>query len=389
MKRFPDQIAANLRYWTARVRPLPETAFASLDPERENLARAVAYGLEQPETWKAAAQLAQRLMAYVEHRGLWRRWVPLFEQALGVCAEDDWEMRGRLACRLGFLYRLDRQLARALELHQRALTCAQHTGDLSEQGMAHLGLADEYWLMKQYAQAIAQAQCARELFTRAGETGPRLRAVFNLLGLCTLEQGKAQDAERHFRAALSPQYGPDLPRKRGQSLINLAHALRVLKRFAEAHPVLEEALALLANTNNVMLWHQAQLALGHLHFAQEDWQAAEAAFLALDSRYLQQFGHLSLLASKANNLGNVYLQQRAYPSAAEHLQHAARCFRELEDEVNLGNTLGDLGEAIWHFGDFAQARFFWEEARTLLEKYPQNAWAQKRAREVREQLARK
>jgi len=382
MMRFRDSIAANLRYWHARVRPLQDREYVTLDPDREGLARAVAYGLNLLETWEAAARLELALMDYIESRGLWRNWIPLFARALDACPPDNLLLHGKLACRLGFLYRLDGQLEPALVLHQQAAADAEQVGDLAEKSMAHLGIADEYFLMKNYTPAERHARAALEVFTQAGETGPRLRAAFNLLGMNAQERGAYLEAEKYYREALAEPHGADPPRKRGQVLMNLAYPLRDLGRYPEARAVLEEALTLLLQTKSTLLWNQAQLALGTIHFAQQAWDAAEAAFRALDTRYLQRFGHTLLLAQQANNLGNVYLKQHAYPAAAEQLAYAAQLFRELGDDVNLGNTLGDLGEACLRQGDAAQARQLWEESLALLTKYPQNAWARKRYQDV-------
>lgn len=380
--RFLERVGENLAFWTATVRALQDPDYAMLDAERENLENALVFGLSQTSTWEAAVHLEMALMDYLESRGLWHPWAPWLARALEACPVDQPAWRGKLACRLGFFYRLDGQFAAALALHQEARQIAEAREDLAEAGWATLGMADEYFYLRDLSESERNARTALTAFEAAGVTGPRVRAAYSLLGMIAAERGAYAQAEEAYREALAPQHGADPVRKRVQNLINRTIALRYGGHLAEARVCLAEIFALLPQITSPLMRMEAQNLAGFVYFAEQAWEAAEAAFRAMDTGYLQRFGHTSLLAAQANNLGNVYLKRQTFGAAVEQLAYAAGLFREEGDEINLGNTLGDWGEACLGLGTPARARALWEEALAVLEKYPEHGWANQRRQEI-------
>ncbi|NUM47506.1 MAG: tetratricopeptide repeat protein [Anaerolineales bacterium] len=380
--RFLKIMAANLTYWTTVVRAHEEPAYSQLDPERENLRQGVAFGLAHPDTWEAAVQLLMALMDYLESRGGWHTWSPWLEKALATCPAEQPHWRGKLACRLGFFYRLDGRYTEALALHREACQIAEGIGDHAEVGWATLGMADEYYYLHDQVEAEHHARSALRAFEAAGVTGPRVRAAYSLLGMLATERGEYAQAEVAYQEALSPAWGADPVRKRVQNLMNRTIALRYAGRLAEAHTCIEEIFALLPKISSALMQMEAQNLAGFVYFAEQDWAAAEQAFRAMDAGYLRRFGHVSLLAEQANNLGNVALKYQAFGAAAEQLAYAAGLFRELKDDINLGNTLGDWGTACLGLGNPAQACALWGEALAVLQKYPDHAWASHRRQAI-------
>ncbi|GAB4580223.1 MAG: hypothetical protein Fur0022_29620 [Anaerolineales bacterium] len=376
--RFLKIMAANLTYWTTVVRALEEPAYSQLDPERENLRQGVAFGLEHPDTWEAAVQLLMALMDYLESRGGWHSWSPWLEKALATCPADQPHWRGKLACRLGFFYRLDGRYSEALALHREARQIAEGVGDHAEVGWATLGMADEYYYLHDQVEAEHHARTALRAFEAAGVTGPRVRAAYSLLGMLATERGEYAQAEMAYQEALSPAWGADPVRKRVQNLMNRTIALYYGGQLTETHVYLAEIFALLSQVTSPLMRMDAQNLVGAVYFAEHAWAEAEAAFRAIDTGYLLRFGHTPLLAEQANNLGNVALKHQAFGAAVEQLAYAAGLFRDLNDDINLGNTLGDWGEACLGLGDPAQACALWAEALAVLQKYPDHAWASRR-----------
>ena len=384
---FQESLIANLAFWQARLKGLPETQFHTLDPESQNLSRAVAYGLGIAPAQEPSVNLALTLMEYVESRGIWRAWIPLFERALSLAAVAS-PLQGRLACRLGFLYRLDERLLPALDLHRQALHLAEARDDRFEEARAHLGLADEYYLLHQYVQAETHTQAGLDHLKAIEGNDPWKRAAHNLLGMIAHTRGEYAAAATHYRAALEAWPPGEYPRKQAQTLTNLANTLRDGGRPAEALAALELAIALLQQTGSRLPLAIAQLTLGTVFFSQGDFARALAAFLGVDNHFLTRFGYRFPQALLANNIGNVYLEQGAYPAAEEQLAYAVQLWREVGDEVNLANTLGDLGEACYQQGFPERAAPFWEEALALLARHPENAWARKRYHAILAQTKR-
>jgi len=378
--QFQDSLVANLAFWQARVQGLPESQFAILDPETQNLFRAVEFGLELAPARDAALQLVLHLIDYVEWRGLWRAWIPVFERARALFSETH-PLWGQLACRLGFLYRLDGQVQAALARHQEALRFAKAAGDTRETALAALGLADEYYLLYQYEQAEANAQAGIAGLLIHGETTLQVRAAYNLRGMIAHARGAYEEAAAHYKTALAAWPSENAPNKQAQILTNYANSLRELGRSAEAHTALTQAVALLEARDSRLPLVYAQLALGMVHFSQGDYPGALTVFATIDQAFLRRFGYLQPLAHTLNNLGNARLALKQYVTAAEYLMSAAQVWRVQEEQVQLANTLGDLGEACFHQGLTDQAGLHWEEALALLAahlvEHPEDAWARR------------
>lgn len=381
---FRASVLANLEYWRKRVAGVDERQFQTLDPEWQNLVRAVEYGLALPAAWEAAGRLALALVDYIESRGVWRAWIPLLERMLAAPPPASQRLQGRLACRLGFLYRLDGQWSPARKMHQQALAWAEAAGDRVEAALAHLGLADEYYHLHQYIEAEEHARAAVEALRQSGpQMESALRAGFNLLGMLAHARGRFSEAVAHYRDALVSWPSAHQPRKKAQTLTNLANTLCEMHRQEEALAALQEATDLLKETGSLLPLAYSQISLGVVYFRQRDFSAALGAFRAVDTSFLARYGYAFPQALLANNLGNVFLEQGNFPEADEYLQHASALWRELGDEINLANTLGDLGTLRLRQGQPGQAHSYWDEALSLLDKYPTNAWAQQRQQAIR------
>ena len=383
--QFQHSLSANLAFWTARVQGLQESQFHTLDPEAQNLTRAVSFGLKLASTREVSVQLILTLMDYIEWRGIWRVWIPLFERAriLFPATHPLW---GRLICRLGFLYRLNGQISPALEMHQEALAFAKSTGDEREEALAALGVADEYYLFHRYAEAEAYAQAGMAALLTNGETGSQLRAAYNLLGMISHARGAYTEAAAYYETALENWPQAKAFYKQAQTLTNYANTLRELGRSAEAITTLSQASVLLQESDSRFPLVFNQLTLGTVYFSIGDYGAALTAFKTIDLAFLRRYGYLSPQASVLNNLGNVYLALKQYAAAEEYLADAVEVWRTAGETVNLANTLGDLGEACFHQGFMAQANLHWNEALGMLaqhlSQHPEDAWAKRLERGI-------
>ena len=55
---FVQSVSAGLVYWQSRTRKLDDAQIGRLEGERQNLYRAVQFGLALPETWQETAEVA-------------------------------------------------------------------------------------------------------------------------------------------------------------------------------------------------------------------------------------------------------------------------------------------------------------------------------------------
>jgi len=104
--QFVQSVAGNLAYWQTRTEAATERHFGDLDFDRQNLYRAVQFGLALPQTRQLTVKLILRLFDFVEHRSYWREWLPVLEKARVSCAEDP-ALECRLLNQLGYFRRLN------------------------------------------------------------------------------------------------------------------------------------------------------------------------------------------------------------------------------------------------------------------------------------------
>ncbi|MBE2222594.1 MAG: hypothetical protein IAF02_13690, partial [Anaerolineae bacterium] len=127
--QFSQSVAANISYWQQHTHNLTDDALPTLDRERQNLYRAAKFGLHLPATWQETAELILQTFVFIERRGYWGEWIPMLEQLLASCPENDLAVRGRILDHLGLFYRHNRQLDKAFSAHQAELEIGLFLGD--------------------------------------------------------------------------------------------------------------------------------------------------------------------------------------------------------------------------------------------------------------------
>jgi tetratricopeptide (TPR) repeat protein len=312
------------------------------------------------------------------------------QHAIQLCEVDHPTLACKLLNRLGFLYRLNRQFPSALETHARALQIAEAAGEEFERVYAYFFLSDDYYASKDYVQATSYGQMAVAGFEHLAARGPELAGTYNTLGLIATEQGHHTLAEQHFTQALALWQACGKREKQIHTMSNLALAFLKQGQHARALTWIDDALHLLAATPNPILSTHLRLMKGTIYFEMREYPQAEQAFLQIDTLFLQQTGLLWHLGVVFNNLGNVALETEQYFQAATYLAEAIVHFRQVEDGLNLANSLGDLARARASQGNGAEARAHYDEALGLLLAYPQNEWArnlQAKFTEARQRLA--
>ncbi|MCB9136499.1 MAG: tetratricopeptide repeat protein [Anaerolineales bacterium] len=374
---FAQTVAANLGYWQQRKNyPLP-LAPAERLADLRNLSFALRFGMECEPTRSQSLDLMGTWFETFEIHGPWKEWIHLMERAIQLCQEEAPAQACKLLNRLGFLYRLDRQLPTALEIHHRTLHLTEQMALEFEQVYAHFFLSDDYYAVKNYEQAILQGQLAVAGFERLGAFGPELAGAYNTLGLVAMEQGFFEQAETHYTQALALFKTNQRREKQLHVMNNLAVVLAKMGQYDTALNWIEKALHLLAETPNPILATHLRLMQGTIYFETRAFAQAEATFLAIDTLFLQQTGLVWHLGAVSTDLGNVALETARYPEAEAYLSEAVRHFRQVDDGLNLANSLGDLARAVASQGRGLEAKAFYDEALNLLQNYTQNEWARR------------
>lgn len=370
--QFMESVAANLDYWRERTRALDESQLGALRADWPNLLRALSFSLELPELGPASGELAAQLFEFVERQARWRAWIPILErlQAAGGLPPS---LRVRLLDHLGYLYRLERRLAEAVDAHRQAEALARAAGDPDELAHIFFSLCEDYRYSRDYGEAERWGLAALEVFLGRPARESQLAAVYNSLGLITQGRGELERSEAHFTRALELYRQVSRPTDQARALKNLAFTLEgrgqmdaALRRYAESRAILEPTTHEL---DKVML----ELSFGASLFNQGRLEEAEAAFRRADSAYLRQSGIIFYQALTANNLGNVFLEQGRLAEAEAQLRRGAALWRQTDDSLELANTLGTLGELLLQRGQAPEAGPLLDEALALLSRYPDDA----------------
>ena len=375
--QFIQSIQAGLRYWLQKTETLGPEQVRWLDQRRKNLHQAVLFGLNQPATWKDTARLLLQTFDFTEWRGYWMEWIPVFEQALAVAPQKETVIYGRLQNRLGQLYRLDNRLPEAEIQHKVALDLAQRLANDELLVITYSCLAEFYLSQKNVDQTKEYGQAALDL----AQTLPRLKRMeaFAHVSLGKIEEfiGNWPAAIRHYQQTSQIWRELDNHTYLARTLTDLGIVYSRTNSFILAQQAYEDAWGVLELTNNDKDKVTVNLNLGTLFFRQEKWRDAEAVFLRVDPIVLREQNEFYLLASYYNNLGNVYLKMQEWEKASEHLIPGNDIFSETNNQLNLGNSLGTLATVYEQDGQQKKAVRFYEEAISLLQKFPESHWAQK------------
>lgn len=367
------QIKAMLAYWQVETAVLQGKKLVEIDKERFNLFYAIQKGLHllPAET----APLILQILPLIERRGYWKEWLPIVEKALDNNQQYDSHVKISLMAHLGKTYMLNQQYVQAIATHLQAKEMAQKSGDETMLAVIHHDLMEDYMHTCQYAEAQEAGKQAILLYEKCKIIGKGLANSYKMLGVVYYEAGQLNLAETNLRHAVSLWRQLDDPLYLARSLNDLGNTLRAADKYEAAESSFCEAAALLAPTINEFDKCMVQINLGSLYAAQQNWQAAKAAFQTANSPYLRQSPHASHKASVYNNLGYVAFKQGRDDEAKAYLQQAVTIWDLLQNEIEQGNTLSTLGDIWAAQGEYQKAIALYEEAVTLLAKYPQSAFA--------------
>lgn len=380
--RFITHAANNLQYWLEKTTDLNDEQFGRLAQERQNIFRAVTVGLSIAECTKTAVQVTVQAFPLVEVNGYWREWIPVVEQAAAQPFAS--AQKAKLLNQLGFLHRLDGDLARAISIHHQALMLAEREQDTAELARIYFNLGTGYMHSREYGAAEQYAQLAGQAFETSDTTTPRTRAALaNLMGLIASNQGAYEKSLEFYRMAIPlwERAGETLYLVR--SLLNMGTALERLGSFEDALQLYDQAEKTLDEAGLELDKPAVALSRGNIYFHLRQFPQAIDAYQSADSIHLHRSGNLVLQAMIATNLGNVFLEMDDLAQAGAYLERAIDQWRDVGDKVMLGNALGTLGDVKKKGKQSAEARACLEQAIALLDQHPDDGFA----RMVRESCA--
>ncbi len=375
---FSASVVAGLEYWRDRTRDMDDRVIAEIDGQRQNLFRAVHFGIQVEAAWPAVAEVALQLEPLVNRRMYRGEWIPVLEGLLNICPVDAPSPKFDLLIQLGRMQRLERHFEEANQTHRAAEALAREMGDEAALARAHYNLGRVYLDRRQYDEAERDCRAALEILDRLEEADQSLAAwALDTIGRCFRARGDWDKAGEYMTRALVIRRDLGDPTGIARALSELANTLRFSGRLDEAIVHYQEAGALLAPTANELDKTSYKMNLGATYFDKGEWSLAEQTFREADSPYLRHSGNLVYQAIIAVSLGNVLIKRERLVEAEAYLRSAVDLWGMADDKLNLANALGSLGEALFLQGQVSEALKLYDEALLLLEQFPEHSWAKR------------
>jgi tetratricopeptide (TPR) repeat protein len=387
-QKFTESIAANIAYWHVRMDNPGDEGLKAIDRDRNNLYRAVEFGMGFPATWHAATRLVVESFSFIVQRGYYRDWIPVMENCVSCCAEADLALKGRLLDQLGILYRRNRDLDAAIACHLEEERIGELLDDTGRKAFARMHLSAGYWRKRNYALAESYGLSALEGFSGLDDNTEKVASCFINLGNIAMGRGDLNLAEERLKRAIEHYHPLDQPADLANALKNLSTVYETAGNYDDALLILIEASDILAPTEHEIDKATLEINIGTLYFRKDELDLAEAAFKRADSPFMREFGPLYYRALTANNLGNVYLLREEWEQAESYLRSSVHLFRQARAQINLANALSGVAEAKVGTGNEEEAIPFYEEAIEIVREYPDDVWAQRLLKEFTEALSK-
>jgi tetratricopeptide (TPR) repeat protein/transcriptional regulator with XRE-family HTH domain len=243
-----------------------------------------------------------------------------------------------------------------------ARRAARHCGDQVTEARALTGLGDSALRQGDYQQADRHFRQALTLFRAAGDQPGEARALGNL-GMLAAQHGRYQQASRHQRQALALCCA--IGDQKGQAVAQARLGEVDLRQgsYLEASTHFQESLALFREVGDPIDQAYALGNLGELELKLGRYQEARAHFLEVLALSQEADDRVNEAYARAE-LGEVDVRQDRFPQAIRHFERALELLRQAGDRADEAGALNGLGEALLGDGQIEPARTEYNAALT-------------------------
>ncbi len=373
--QFASSIAANIAYWKRKTQLPFNQKLQTLDNDRQNLFRAVDFGLRLPETCHDAIELILESYELVLYMGYYEEWIPVLVVALKSCPREREEVRITLYNQLGDLYRSLRKFDTAMNYHIQEEALAHELNKPLFTARVNASIGKTLYLNRRHDEAENRALAALDYYKKKAQYIHNYASMLNLLGLICQSRGEIDAAENWFGKSVVNFRKTDLTIELARVVRNLAILLESSGKSEEALKVYHEAESLLEPTRFEVDKSDLYSSLGTLFFNREEFIKAETYYLKAYSPYMVDAGPLYTLATITNNLGNVYYAQNLLPEAERWLEKSLDTFLQANAHLMLANSMATLARALQDQGKVDRVENLVQEATEITAGYPEDAFA--------------
>ena len=310
-------------------------------------------------------ELASAMLPYFELRGDPVDWRRCCDDALAA-ARAAGDVRGEAAALINFagLYFVQSRYDEGGACFAQAAELCERIG--ADYGLAGAlcGLASANRIKGALDESRARWRRGLEIFAALGDARAEAYATEGL-GLCDFDQGRFAAARTHFDAMLRLHKAAGNGMGQGQALRRLAAVELETGRYAAALELFKEALPVFRELGDRL--SEAVVRMRMAECMVRDGRHEQARRL-LDQcmTIFREVGWRTCEGHVLRLLGEMLIAERDAPGAVIPLQESVRIFRDLEESLDLAETLGRLGEAYEAMGDHVAARTARGESRSLL-----------------------
>lgn len=343
---FRNFIANSLSFVLADIQGASKLS----EQQRQEALRSLEYGLAPSAPFPQAIALALALAPFLLRSGHWQE-CQTFLQRARTAASTPAERAG-LAYQLGDLAQTQGHFADAETALVESIADFATNGHLYEQARAMNRLAYVWRACQRQDEAEALALQAQSLLAPAESEWGYSHFV---LGVIAFDRQRHQTAADHLQAALDCWEGNGQEERRADGLLNLAPALRRLRRYDEAIACLQEAGHIYARRGVPRFQALVHLNLSNIHLSLAQWEEARTHALLAEGFFrrtvdrLHQAINYNNLGVACRRLGRLGEAERAFQLAIGGLESLDQPWHHINALDGLGNTLRDggrLAEAV-------------------------------------------
>lgn len=340
---FERRVVHEVDYWGAQeaVRAI---VVKTLDRERENILKAIGFGLAVAAAWPATRQLIVTFAPYMERRGLWDSWHSLLLRAIAA-AQRTGDVAGEITL-TALLARLCQRQSRGADVvtyYRRVIRLARRTDNRFELARACSNLGYYYVDGGHWWRSEILGQRALAIFAELNSQHGQAH-TYNHLGVLYTRQKRWAEAEIYLQRACG------LWRAMGDEYSLTAFGLVNLGLLYTGQTKPQEALRWLKEA-----YHRAE-ALGETAIVgrilqntaiatRQNGDLAKAETLARQAEQIfQKYHDVLLLAYTWHNLGIIFAQDRQIAKAEEYVGRALQLYRQLGNRYGEEQLLEELND---------------------------------------------
>jgi tetratricopeptide (TPR) repeat protein len=260
----------------------------------------------------------------------------------------------------------------AVALYDEAVLLFAELGDDTEVGRTLSSSLQPLIRLGDYDRAFADAERAREIFRKSGDTLRLARLDMNVANIFHRQDRFAEALELYERTyrqfvALEDKEGIAV------TLHNMAVCLIALNDLERAQSVYATAIAACEKYGMPALAIQANYNVAYLHYLRGDYSRA-LEMLRVARQDAEQAGDAYHVALCSMDRSEVYLELNMHQEAADAAREAFRGFQDLQMGYESGRSLANLAVAEGRIGRTSESLRLFEEAKDLFVREGNAVW---------------